>query len=101
MLTTPFRVASVTKAVIAVLFCLIIGLIGIYIVLPYLGVHANTTFGKMDSQVAPSPSKSAAQVGIQVGNKAPEIEGEDIQGNKFKLSDYRRKVVMLDFWGHW
>ncbi len=38
---------------------------------------------------------------ILVGKPAPEIEGEDIDGVKFKLSDYRGKVVRLDFWGHW
>ena len=32
---------------------------------------------------------------------APEIQGEDIDGKRFKLSDYRGKVVVLDFWGHW
>jgi AhpC/TSA family len=36
-----------------------------------------------------------------IGHGAPEITGEDIDGKKFKLSDYRGKVVMLDFWGHW
>jgi hypothetical protein len=36
-----------------------------------------------------------------VGKPAPEIEGEDIDGKRFKLSDYRGKVVVLDFWGHW
>jgi hypothetical protein len=36
-----------------------------------------------------------------LGKTTPEIEGEDIEGAKFKLSDYRGKVVMLDFWGHW
>ena len=35
------------------------------------------------------------------GQEAPEIEGEDIDGKKFKLSEYRGKVVVLDFWGHW
>jgi hypothetical protein len=38
---------------------------------------------------------------ILVGKPAPEIESEDIDGVKFKLSDYRGKVVLLDFWGHW
>jgi hypothetical protein len=38
---------------------------------------------------------------LQVGKVAPEIEGEDIDGQKFRLSDYRGKVVVLDFWGNW
>jgi hypothetical protein len=38
---------------------------------------------------------------LTVGKPALEIEGEDIDGTPFKLSDYRGKVVMLSFWGHW
>jgi hypothetical protein len=38
---------------------------------------------------------------LAVGREAPEIEGNDIDGVAFKLSDYRGKVVVLDFWGHW
>jgi len=38
---------------------------------------------------------------LQIGKVVPDIEGEDVDGKKFKLSDYRGKVVMLDFWGHW
>lgn len=35
------------------------------------------------------------------GATAMEIEGVDLEGNEFKLSDYRGKVVFLDFWGDW
>jgi hypothetical protein len=35
------------------------------------------------------------------GHTAPEIEGKDLSGVAFKLSDYRGKVVLLDFWGNW
>ena len=38
---------------------------------------------------------------LAIGKTAPDIEGEDIDGSKFKLSDYRGKVVVLDFWGNW
>lgn len=38
---------------------------------------------------------------LTIGKVAPEIEGEDLDGVKFKLSDYRGKVVLLDFWGNW
>jgi hypothetical protein len=36
-----------------------------------------------------------------VGKEAPDIEGEDQDGAKFKLSDYRGKVVLLDFWSEY
>ena len=38
---------------------------------------------------------------LGIGKTAPEISGDDIDGRPMKLSDYRGKVVMLDFWGHW
>lgn len=37
---------------------------------------------------------------LSVGREAPDIEGEDQDGKKFKLSDYRGKVVLLDFWSY-
>ena len=38
---------------------------------------------------------------LQIGMEAPDIAGEDLDGVAFKLSDYRGKVVVLDFWGFW
>ena len=38
---------------------------------------------------------------LQIGMVAPDIAGADLQGVEFKLSDYRGKVVVLDFWGNW
>jgi hypothetical protein len=29
---------------------------------------------------------------------APRIEGDDVTGKRLKLSDFRGKVVLLDFW---
>jgi peroxiredoxin len=42
-----------------------------------------------------------AKVGRDVGNLAPDFEAKDVEGKSFKLSDYRGKVVVLDFWGFW
>ncbi len=36
-----------------------------------------------------------------IGKVAPDIAGEDITGKVFRLSDYRGKVVAIDFWGDW
>ncbi|MEE2825929.1 MAG: redoxin domain-containing protein [Planctomycetota bacterium] len=38
---------------------------------------------------------------LSVGDVAPEMVGQDMDGTEFCLSDYRGKIVMLDFWGHW
>jgi thiol-disulfide isomerase/thioredoxin len=38
---------------------------------------------------------------LAVGRTAPEIDGKDLEGKPFKLSDYRGKVVVLVFCGFW
>jgi len=38
---------------------------------------------------------------LSVGKVAPDFEAVDVEGVAFKLSDYRGKVVLLDFWGFW
>ena len=38
---------------------------------------------------------------LSPGSVAPEIIGKDLEGNRLKLSDYRGKVVMLQFWAGW
>jgi hypothetical protein len=38
---------------------------------------------------------------LGIGRPCPEIVGEDIDGKSFKLSEYKGKVVVIDFWGDW
>lgn len=38
---------------------------------------------------------------LQLGMEAPDIVAKDLDGVEFKLSDYRGKVVVIDFWGDW
>jgi cytochrome c biogenesis protein CcmG/thiol:disulfide interchange protein DsbE len=42
-----------------------------------------------------------SEVGLAVGNAAPDIQGRDADGLVTKLSDFRGKVVLLDFWATW
>lgn len=41
------------------------------------------------------------QLGVNVGNKAPELIGENTQGESMKLSDTKGKLVLIDFWAAW
>lgn len=39
--------------------------------------------------------------GVRVGNIAPEIQGEDADGKKIRLTEFRGRVVLLSFWASW
>ena len=45
-------------------------------------------------------SKDKVKV-LAVGDKAPDFELVDLEGNKQKLSDYKGEGVFLNFWGTW
>lgn len=38
---------------------------------------------------------------LSVGLKAPELAGEDCNGKKIRLADYKGKVVLVSFFGDW
>jgi hypothetical protein len=38
---------------------------------------------------------------LAIGKPCPEIKGTDADGVAFNLSDYKGKVVFIDFWGFW
>jgi thiol-disulfide isomerase/thioredoxin len=42
-----------------------------------------------------------AQLGTEVGNKAPEIMEKSVDGKILKLSDLKGKYVLIDFWASW
>ncbi|MBN1819322.1 MAG: TlpA family protein disulfide reductase [Prolixibacteraceae bacterium] len=42
-----------------------------------------------------------AALGIEVGNKAPDIIEKSVDGNELRLSDLKGKYVLIDFWASW
>jgi AhpC/TSA family len=60
------------------------------------------TNAKKDVTVGDSAAGELFEIrNLAIGKEVPEIEGADLEGKAFKLSDYRGKVVVLDFWGNW
>ena len=49
----------------------------------------------------PPPPTSPTRTAPEIGCWAPELEATDTDGKKIKLSDYRGKVVLIDFWATW
>ena len=62
--------------------------------------HPDLKIGRRDV-TAYAKQKLFASQHLRIGKVAPEVEGEDAEGKKFKLSDYRGKVVFFNFWGDW
>jgi len=49
----------------------------------------------------PEPEPAESVKAIAVGSMAPDFTALDSSGNEVKLSNYRGKVVLLDFWATW
>ena len=45
--------------------------------------------------------RDANSVGVRQGQHAPEIQGREVSGKTIHLSDFKGKVVLLDFWATW
>lgn len=41
------------------------------------------------------------EVGLNIGNLAPELKMQSPQGDELALSSYRGKLVLVDFWASW
>jgi hypothetical protein len=62
---------------------------------------ARVNLARLRPKAAGNVVSGSLAVSLEIGSVAPEIQGTDTEGRKMKLSDYRGKVVVLDFWGDW
>ena len=44
---------------------------------------------------------TAQEIGLKIGDIAPELAYNNPTGNKLKLSELRGKLVLIDFWASW
>jgi hypothetical protein len=38
---------------------------------------------------------------VDVGQTAPDVDAEDLEGQRMQLSEFRGNVVVLHFWANW
>lgn len=77
------------------------GLLFLWLAWSMVGCAPAPTPPVAEKTVTPVQAARPSGPVLGIGKEAPDIEGTDIDGKPFKLSDYRGKVVFLDFWGHW
>ena len=78
--------------------------LGLLATLATAGCSSRSTAAKSvpeSGDVPDAVSQDPPSASPEVGMLAPDITGVDTDGKPFSLSDYRGKVVMLDFWGNW
>ncbi len=46
-------------------------------------------------------SLSEVQIGLNIGQKAPELKFSDPNGKEISLSSLKGKIVLIDFWASW
>ncbi len=64
------------------------------------GMLIYTVYGQLQSKEELA-SGTGLSIGTKVGQQAPDFDLVDRQGNSVKLSDYRGKTVMVNFWATW
>lgn len=74
---------------------LILGMIG-WAVYDFIGSSAGNSISEEKNG-----SESENETGIAIGDMAPDFELETVEGETVRLSDYRGKRVLVNFWATW
>lgn len=61
----------------------------------------DVAFNDEGSYAAAAASFLFALENLALGKPCPDFSAVDAEGASFKLSDYKGKVVLIDFWGFW
>ncbi len=71
------------------------------VVAKYADANPDDDMDKLGKRAAKALAGVKNLANLVVGKVAPEIRGKDLDGKPMKLSDFRGKVVLVDFWATW
>lgn len=84
------------KKILPIVFLLALVAWGVY---DYTQDHVNSESQSEEEQSSDSAEKQGT--GIEEGDTAPDFTLKNLQGEHLKLSDFRGKNVLLNFWASW
>jgi thiol-disulfide isomerase/thioredoxin len=93
------RTPTQRLAALAGLVAIVGVVIGVFLLIGVVG--GNDDVRAVELMDAPQPSGEEWDVGPTVGELAPDFEISDFDDDRYRLSDYRGKVVYINFWATW
>ncbi len=66
-----------------------------------LGLISVTGCKKVEQEPQTNITQTVEQIGLEIGDAAPNFTMNDQFGKSVSLKDFRGKVVMIDFWATW
>lgn len=64
-------------------------------------VKSDTAINEQNNLVQTGYEESGIESGLEKGNVPPNFELTTLSGDKVKLTDYKGKIVILNFWASW
>jgi peroxiredoxin len=86
-----------------IIIVLVLGMLG-WAVYDYMNSSDQSTVeedGSLSEKEIGNEVEEPEEVGLSIGQKAPDFELKTLNGETVRLSDYRGKRVLVNFWATW
>jgi thiol-disulfide isomerase/thioredoxin len=70
-------------------------------IVAFSACSGNKTAEKQQILAIASGAIDTATIGLEIGNRAPELAFQSPQSKTIALSEFRGKIVLIDFWASW
>lgn len=70
-------------------------------IITFSACNGNKTEKKQAIPAISNQANETATIGLEIGNRAPELAFPSPEGKTITLSDLKGKLVLIDFWASW